>query len=114
MDDAADGSHHLAKHAVGAVDLAILALEKRNLFAVFADARKIEAEVRLDRLLAEVKPGQASADELGDACRKAGIEDRYPKQEAGDSHAQNRRVEGVGDSPQDDRERDEIGRGRDR
>ena len=81
------GSHHVAEHAAGAVDLAILALEQRDLFAVFADAREIEAEVRLDRLLAEVKPGQAAADELGDACRKAGVEDRDPEQKAGDSHA---------------------------
>ena len=73
MDDAAYRSHHIAKHAAGAVDLAILALEKGDLFAVFANAREIEAEVRLDRLLTEVKPGQAPADELGDACRQAGV-----------------------------------------
>ena len=98
----------------GAVDLAILALEKRDLLAVFADAREIEAEVRLDRLLAEVKPRQAAADELGDACREASVKDRDPEQKARDSHAEDRRVEGVGNPPQDDRERDQIGRGGDR
>ncbi len=85
MDDAADGPHDVAEHGAGAVDLAILALQERDLFAVFADAREIEAEVRLDRLLAEVEPGQASPDKLGDACREAGVEDRDPKQKAWDS-----------------------------
>ena len=74
----------LAEHAVGAVDLALLALEQRDLFAVFADAREIEAEVRLDRLLAEIKPGEASADELGDAGGDAGVEDSDPEQKARD------------------------------
>ena len=90
---------HVAEHAAGAVDLAILALEQRDLLAVFADAREIEAEVRLDRLLAEIKPRQPSADELRDAGRKAGVEDRDPEQEAGDAHAENRRVQGVAKSP---------------
>src|ERR1700722_5454294 len=73
MDDAADRSDHAAEDGGGSVDLAILPLEQRDLFAVLADAREIEAEVRLDRLLTEVKPGQAPADELGDACRQAGV-----------------------------------------
>ena len=114
MDDATDGSHDLAEHAAGPVDLALLALEERDLFAVFADAREIEAEVRLDRLLAEIEPGQASADELGDARRDAGVEDRDPEQKAGDLQAEDRRLQRVGDPPQDDRERDQIGRRGDR
>ena len=44
---------HVAEHAPGPVDLPFLALEQRDLLAVFADAREVEAEVRLDRLLAE-------------------------------------------------------------
>ena len=88
--------------------------KQRDLFAVFADARQIEAEVRLDRLLAEVKPGQASTDKLGDARRDAGVEDGDPKQKSRDSQSENWRVERVGDPPQDDRERDQIGRRGDR
>ena len=99
MDDATDGSHNLAEHAAGPVDLALLALEQRDLLAVFADAREIEAEVRLDRLLAEIKPGQASADELRYARRDAGVEDGDPEQKARYLHAEDRRLERVGDSP---------------
>ncbi len=60
----------VVEHRPGAVDLAVLALEQRDLLAVFADAREIEAEVRLDRLLAEIEARQAAADEMRDAGRE--------------------------------------------
>ena len=37
------------------VDLALLALQQRDLLAVFAHPREVETEIRLDRLLPEIE-----------------------------------------------------------
>ncbi len=73
-------------------DLAVLALQQRDLLAVFADAREIEAEVRLDRLLLEIERGELAADELRDAGREHRVDRRHPEQQAGNFDAEERRV----------------------
>ena len=82
----------VAEHVASPLDLAVLALEQRDLLAVFADAREVEAEVRLDGLLAEIEPRQASADELGDAGGDDRVEDGDPEQEARNLDAEDRGV----------------------
>src|SRR5208282_3857728 len=109
MDDAPDGADDVAEHVPRAIDLPLLALEQRDLFAVFADARQVETEVRLDRLLAEIEPRKILPDELNDDRGDAGIEDGDPEQKAWDHDAEDRGVHGPRNSPEDDRERHEVG-----
>ena len=49
----------VAEHPARAIDLPLLALEQGDLLAELADAGEVEAEVRLDRLLAEHRAATA-------------------------------------------------------
>ena len=91
-DDPLDGNEDVVEHPAGAVDLPVFALEEGDLFAELADARQIEAEIRLDRLLAKQQPRQGVADELHHAGGEAGVENGDPEQKAGNLDPEHRQV----------------------
>jgi hypothetical protein len=101
-DDALDGDEHVLEHLARAIDLPLLALQQGDLFAVFADAREIETEIRLHRLLLEIERGELAADELRDPGGEQRIKGRHPEQQARDHDAENRGVEMGRKAPKDD------------
>ena len=82
-DDPLDGAEDVVEHPVGPVDLVLLALEQGDLLAELADAREVEAEVRLDCLLAEHEARQRAADEMHHAGGEEGVEDGDPERKPG-------------------------------
>src|SRR5436305_277351 len=82
----------IAEHAPRAVDLPVLTLQKRDLLAVFAHAREVEAEVGLHRLLAEDHRRHLAPYQMHRAGAEEGPADRAPEKKAGDRDAEQRQI----------------------
>src|SRR5271170_3944876 len=113
LDDATDGLEDSLEHRCRASDLPILALEQGDLFAVFPDAREVEAKIRLDGLLTEIERRKSSSDELHHAGRKQRVQERDPEQESGDFKIEERDRHAARDAPENDRKGNEVRRRRD-
>ncbi len=90
-----------------------LAVQQRDLFAIFAQARQREAEIRLDPLAQENDARQRPADQVSDPRAGRGIDQRHPEQQAGESEIRARKSEMGGKAPQQYGEGDQRRQGRD-
>ena len=70
--------------AIYSLPLGVLTVEKRDLLGILAHAHKIETEIGFVTLLLEIKRRQRPADQMREDRSDNGVNERRPKQIAGD------------------------------